>query len=176
MKQNSIAIQDYTPVEPSYLDKKTISAFAEKLSIKIRGDEGFENFDLHKIVSFMGGKIKTLLSSKIQDMDGSIYIDDLNKFTIYLPSHTSTVRNNFTIAHEIGHYLLHAHLPEKTHVFATRNGSELVEWEANWFAANFLMPSQIIKEKGLTSIQSVAEYFNVSTSAANIRLKNLMVK
>lgn len=48
------------------------------------------------------------------------------------------------------------------------------EWEANWFAAAFLMPKEVFEEKiKSTSLQDAANFFDVSMSAAKIRAKSL---
>ena len=48
------------------------------------------------------------------------------------------------------------------------------EWEANWFAAAFLMPSKPFCDAWKTmSLNDVARHFLVSTSAAENRAKAL---
>jgi len=97
-------------------------------------------------------------------------------------------RQRFTIAHELGHYFLHEGLEE--HVdqnfrIAWRNAdsSKAVNWreiEANRFAAELLMPSDLLK-RDLDSLRTIekrtvallAETYKVSPAAMKIRLTNL---
>ena len=59
---------------------------------------------------------------------------------------------------------------------ADRYGGGLVEWQANWFAASFLMPAKEFKaalKKTDANIFTVAKKFNVSIAAAFTRAKAL---
>jgi hypothetical protein len=58
-------------------------------------------------------------------------------------------RLNFTLAHEIGHWILHRHLVGAAHRFEAESGAifcraadgkKPVEWQADYFAACLLMP------------------------------------
>lgn len=94
-------------------------------------------------------------------------------------------RQRFTIAHEIGHYLMHSHetLHYDTHkeladgvLFRADNVSSSEETEANHFAAELLMPEELVAElieSGMTSIQELAEKFEVSQDAMKYRLINI---
>jgi Zn-dependent peptidase ImmA (M78 family) len=92
-------------------------------------------------------------------------------------------RQRFTIAHEIGHYVLHSseilHY-DKTDLervyFRTDNISDLNEIEANHFAAELLMPEDLIYKcinYGIRSIKELADKLNVSEDAMRYRLTNL---
>jgi Zn-dependent peptidase ImmA (M78 family) len=104
-------------------------------------------------------------------------------------SHSKT-RRRFTIAHEIGHLLLHSdedfHVDEKFPVwFRTGTASLAIddrEIEANQFAAELLMPSELLQQEvqklssGLDvdeAIAILAERFEVSPQAMTIRLSSL---
>lgn len=106
-------------------------------------------------------------------------------------------RQRFTIAHELGHYVLNhqrqgvfVDTPEKYFtLFRDSNsstGEDLQEREANAFAAALLMPRELVIEaatkiynSGITRneeydlIEALAEDFNVSKLAMSIRLTNL---
>lgn len=91
------------------------------------------------------------------------------------------------MAHELGHYLLHAHLigegvddsvayrSEPFGEFYNEMISATEETEANQFAARLLMPkSKIIECVGVgDSISELAKKFQVSKQAMNIRLQAL---
>jgi Zn-dependent peptidase ImmA (M78 family) len=90
----------------------------------------------------------------------------------------ATVRQRFTIAHEIGHFLLkhdpsHRDGPEQ---FSVEN-KDPREIAANRFAAELLMPADAIRllvfEKGISDLVKLATKANVSQVAMQYRLKNL---
>lgn len=161
----------------SNLTRASVENLAESLSHRL----GYvPDMELSKIASKFGGKISYKDFSDAEE-DGSIIIRSENDFEIFLPTHTSPLRDRFTVAHELGHYVLHYLWAKRSNpklgpVYATRYGSDRSEWEANWFAAAFLMPESDVKEVCENQGASVAEIagaFCVSTSAAEIRLKRL---
>lgn len=92
------------------------------------------------------------------------------------------VRQRFTIAHEIGHYAL-GHMEGNTKKFRddattfSSSSGKPEEREANTFAARLLMPAKVVRfavnEKGIRSIERLAEIFEVSQVAMKYRLINL---
>lgn len=138
--------------------------------------------DLAPIVRQLGGTIRFQNVWELADSSsGSIRIDAEGKFEIVLATHTGPARDRFTVAHEVGHYVLHYLWPRQNGkqigpIEAKRYGSGRVEWEANWFAAGFLMP----RDSFISAHQSVdgnlkhlAEKFQVSMEAARIRSEAL---
>ncbi len=99
-------------------------------------------------------------------------------------------RDNFTIAHEIGHILKHKKelkngtLGRKSE----ESGSKLMEYEADNLAAEILMPEEYVlkymQDENKTDkefldekfIKECAKHFDVNPPAMNIRLKNLGFK
>ncbi|WP_332238861.1 ImmA/IrrE family metallo-endopeptidase [Sporolactobacillus sp. KGMB 08714] len=83
--------------------------------------------------------------------------------------------DRFTIAHEIGHYILHQ--PAKVAFARSINGKTKIpafkepEWQANTFAGELLAPPDLIK--GM-SIPEVSIHFNVSPKVAEIQLEHLI--
>lgn len=80
-------------------------------------------------------------------------------------------RDRFTIAHEIGHYLMHS---PSTVSFARDSGQRTPpyldpEWQANTFAGELLAPPALIK--GL-SVERVMEECGVSRKVAGIQLNS----
>jgi Zn-dependent peptidase ImmA (M78 family) len=114
---------------------------------------------------------------------GSIEIRSKGDFIVYLPDDATPARRRFTIAHELGHYVLHYLWPihkgdlVAQPTWASRYGSEQTEWEANWFAAAFLMPAAPFKSAWQTARSNkatvVADVFGVSRRAAEVRAKAL---
>jgi len=106
-------------------------------------------------------------------------------------------RERFTIAHELGHLFLHIAPENKNAIFKDteetlkRNSYwNIKEYEANNFAAQLLMPKDLILKEGKAIIElykeqyndlpyqedfikMMAEKFNVSKLAMKYRLKNL---
>lgn len=82
----------------------------------------------------------------------------------------------FTIAHEIGHLLLHKgcnHFSRYAENAGTHRIFEDSEWQADNFAAELLMPANDIVERGLSTVAEIQEAYGVSQQAAKFRLKNL---
>jgi hypothetical protein len=130
-----------------------------------------------------------------EDHSGFLIRDSATDRTIIgVNQNHSYNRKRFTIAHEIGHFLLHKF--DKIHVdrtnigFLIKNrdgrsaeGEDSEEREANLFAAELLMPRQFI-ERDLAKrqihslqdeeeIETLAKRYEVSTQALSFRLANL---
>ena len=109
--------------------------------------------------------------------DGSLSVFAPGNFEIRISGLTGAERDRFTIAHELGHYVLHADQGTKE-IVASRSGSNRVEWEANWFAAAFLMPEADFKEACgwyNNDPSLVAARYMVSPKAAEIRMESLSI-
>lgn len=123
------------------------------------------------------------------NIDGFLYQEDA-RVVIGVNRDQASVRKRFTIAHELGHLLLHK--PEAVHVDrgfrvrlrspASREGVERAEMEANRFAAEILMPINFLRkdlehhEFDLAAdedLRSLARRYGVSTQALAIRLNGL---
>ena len=92
-------------------------------------------------------------------------------------SNEATTRQRFTIAHEIGHYALGHGLSfrDGTNEFNLHN-YEVPEVEANRFAAELLMPGDVVERYALKrrqTLASLAKLFDVSRVAMKIRLQTL---
>lgn len=114
------------------------------------------------------------------DASGQVSISDGTPVIIYNNSEP-LVRQRFTVAHEIGHLAL-GHLKGAKTLFrdpATNfsSASAGVEREANRFAADLLMPADVLRysvvEDGITDVAELARLFNVSQVAMRYRLQNL---
>jgi Zn-dependent peptidase ImmA (M78 family) len=124
------------------------------------------------------------------DLSGFLYRDKEQAVIGVNTSH-APVRQTFTIAHELGHLLLHDQ--EQLHVdreFRVRlrsdvssQGIDEAEQEANFFAASILMPREFI-ERDLADkefmdlldddfLRELARKYGVSAQALAIRLKTL---
>ena len=163
------------------IPKRAVESFAEELAKSLNFEPGGS---IEELVASTGGTL-VFGSSGAGDYDsGSIIARELDDYTIYVSRNTSRQRDRFTIAHELGHLALH--LPSikandsRAIMRATRSvdesdeGQKRAEWEANWFAAAFLMPrekfSAIYERGGLYAVQQI---FDVSPAAAATRAKSL---
>ena len=156
--------------EPCLWDKVSVEKFASEVAEKL----GYKSDkDIGSFVEKLGGRIE-YTDWDIALQTGSITVFGPGKFSIFLSPFSGVRRDRFTIAHELGHYMLHSRAGSNP-IAVKRAGSGRVEWEANWFAAGFLMPRNEFKEKmaeGYTDAE-LAEHFGVSQNAVEIRKQNL---
>jgi Zn-dependent peptidase ImmA (M78 family) len=98
-------------------------------------------------------------------------------------------RQRFTIAHELGHFLLHAgdvvHVDDPVNHRDERSGqgTDVQEVESNLFAAELLMPVQFLREDlqrfgtldllDEQKVESLARKYGVSNQAMAVRLSYL---
>ncbi|HZH04965.1 MAG TPA: ImmA/IrrE family metallo-endopeptidase, partial [Myxococcaceae bacterium] len=107
----------------------------------------------------------------VLDVAGTLFLlDDVPVVTIRASD--ARVRQRFTLAHEIGHLMLH----ERGQHFRDKNflSGDPREIEANRYAAELLMPSWMIEpaaSKYRADSGILARLFDVSEQAMNIRLQ-----
>lgn len=158
---------------------------AKNLWGKFVGD--LKRTEIESIARSLG--VKVLYEDLDSDVSGILVIKD-SQPTIFVNASDHRNRQRFTIAHEIGHFLLHkregVHV-DRDYTVAYRNtksamGEEGEEIEANQFAAELLMPAEGIvrflkkheteKITDLT-VEKLANFFEVSEQAMTIRLTSL---
>jgi len=131
-----------------------------------------------------------------EDDISGILVAEKNRAAIGYNAMHAPVRQRFTIAHEIGHYVLHVlnvKTPPHSRLFVDRyvvyrrgedsaTGNDQEEVEANTFAAALLMPERLVREDikkhrfdldDEDDLSALARHFNVSASAMSNRLANL---
>ena len=90
---------------------------------------------------------------------------------VYEGSHEDSGRDRFTMIHEVGHLILHDNV-----AFSRSSGNhkwiEDSEWQADTFAAEFMMPVQHLLQL-CTSYRDVVHVFGVSNEAAKNRWRKL---
>lgn len=135
--------------------------------------------DMQKIVAILGGSVEEIYDFD-NYYDGSIQKSGKDSFCIKVSPFVNKQRRNFTIAHELGHLFLHMGFRTNSEVWKhqeeciyRRFGSSEQEYQANEFAAAFLMPKDEyisyvdeIAEDNIIDMEAVARRFNVSLSAA----------
>jgi Zn-dependent peptidase ImmA (M78 family) len=92
---------------------------------------------------------------------------------VYDRAVAGVARDRFTIAHEIGHYIMHR--PGRIEFARENRKGPIVpyknpEWQANTFAGELLAPPNIIKK---LSPQEIAKYCGVSLKVGEIQLSNI---
>lgn len=88
---------------------------------------------------------------------------------------TDDPRARFTIMHELGHGLLgHRRTINRSTVDRPPKLYEDSEWQANQFAAEILMPLDVIRSKKLNTASKIELHFRVSAPAAARRTKQLI--
>jgi Zn-dependent peptidase ImmA (M78 family) len=161
--------------------KQSVEKFAEDIAKSLGFAPGGS---LEELVAETGGHLVFGSSGAGDFESGSIIAKELDNYTIYLSRNTSRQRDRFTIAHELGHLALHlpkikaddpdAVMRATRWVDETDEAQKRAEWEANWFAAAFLMPREAFVEAyengGLLEAQVE---FDVSPAAAQTRAKSL---
>ncbi len=171
MKRAKIIYLEGEAILPTNLHKDQVEAFAHQVANVYQFGVGEDPRDL---VKALGGRLHYQSLGEMIDESGSIYVHGSEDFDILLPHYTSPTRDRFTVGHELGHYFLHSDQGEKP-LIATRQGSTRIEWEANWFAAQLLMPknrfSQICKRTD--NDFEIAGVFQVSVDAVRVRRKAL---
>jgi len=119
---------------------------------------GFDEITEIPMDIFVAGLGATLIEEHLPNSDGKI-IRGTTKTLIKVNSDIQfEERRRFTIAHEVGHYLLHSKLELEVHNETTNslnwfNSTEqqakkgIQEWEANDFAAELLMPEALVRKE-----------------------------
>lgn len=103
--------------------------------------------------------------------------DDDNKPTIYLNDCTPPKKQTFTLAHELGHFMLHDHKKRKLRIdkfnYRAKTKEAKEETEANYFAASLLMPQDKFESilHRTYELKEVARYFGVSETAVVNRIR-----
>lgn len=135
-------------------------------------------------VEEIAGKYQIKISrAPNSDFSGMLIRKD-GRALIGVSNSESSVRQRFTIAHELGHFFLH---PNKDAFIDYRDNKKDVmrtprERQANMFAAALLMPRHIllkdfraIAKEGFSEeeLQTLAKRYDVSEDAMRFRLMNL---
>ena len=127
------------------------------------------------------------------EVSGLLVIEN-NRIVIGYNSNESLVRQRFTLAHEVGHFILHCNNSKKDKIFVDKimfrknfssNIERRQEMQANIFAASLLMPKNLVEKEFELIINSsdylteedivskMANKFKVSEIAMTYRLINL---
>lgn len=114
----------------------------------------------------------------LQGISGMLQRDHpTGSYICYVSKSEPSVRQRFTAAHELGHFMLHRHMIGDTlqdnFLLRAEGLSNAQEAEANQFAADLLMPRDLISKamnEGVNTVEGLAKRFGVSQIAMSIRL------
>ena len=127
-----------------------------------------------------------------------ILVVEANKATIGYSKSDSKTRQRFTIAHELGHFILHHKNNQSEQLFVDKDflvkyrgyqkytqADLLHEQQANAFAAELLMPKSLVEAELIKKdymdfteselIETLSKVFDVSVIAMSYRLANLNI-
>jgi len=159
----------------------------QQLAMSIIGEKLRLPIPIKEIIKSQGVKLKSLDMN--DDISGILVIEQ-NNSTIGFKKGEPEVRQRFTMAHELGHFILHREgelfvdKGFKTMYRPATNipSTEWQEWEANEFAACILMPENLLREEMQNTemdygdnswIRDLAGKFKVSEAAMSIRISRL---
>lgn len=153
----------------------------KKLVNKVLEDNCITNppIDIKDLINNYGLKLK--FARFPEEISGVCGFLDINEEAIYVNADNSLKRQNFTIAHELGHWLLHREeinkSPQSYKVLRRQpigGEKDYRETEANTFAANLLVPTNMLKicKKASFSPEMMSDLFSVSSDVIGYRLKN----
>jgi Zn-dependent peptidase ImmA (M78 family) len=159
--------------DPAGLTNRSIQEYAERVGKHHEIYDPTGRADIDDFVARLGG------SSEYATDNESLHVWEPGNFTIFLPHFTSTRRDRFTKAHELGHYFLHYLYPKETGPKRFgRGGRDRAETEANVFASALLMPEDAFRAafRELTGdTWKLAARFDVSPQAASVRAEALQL-
>lgn len=105
---------------------------------------------------------------------------DFEEARLYVNASDSLARQTFTIAHELGHWVLHKDFFDRTPNayrilprFQRTEPGNPYEQEANCFAANLLVPKRLLLPVKSAPVARLAGIFSVSREMMEHRLKNV---
>ena len=107
--------------------------------------------------------------------------DNESEWGIFVSSKARPERRRFTIAHELGHFILHrasqpSFLCDKESIYSGIDNLKQIEREADDFASNLLMPGDMLRDRiagkriDFHLIGDLAKEFGVSLESMSIRI------
>jgi len=165
--------------------RNSIREFASRVRTNLNISIEEENIDLASVVQDLGGEIRPVPDDWEYKYDKVTKYDN-PQFVIWINDKSVPARQRFSIAHEIGHLLIHMGYktnPETWNRLQSGDGffrlpqrNLPVEIEANEFAASFLMPEELFRKvaddtaKGnFYYTNEIATRLGVSEDAASYR-------
>lgn len=169
------------------MQKRTITAqikgtrTAQKLINDLYFDE-IEDIDLEGIAFLNNGFIEY---KPLKGAEGQIVMNGKNAIITIDSGISSIQKQRFVLAHELGHLLMHKQTKHNffncdINAFLDWNSNRLEETEANYFAANLLMPKALFlryckkdSKFSMNTIYDISETFKTSITATLIRFVDI---
>ena len=170
-------------IKPCGLSPSEIRSLAEKVS-KILGYA--PGSDLGTLFTAIKGRIEIHQDpgdtfDNSVEIPSSIEINQDGSFVIWLSPWLFPLQERVAIAHELGHFILHSKvgkIPLTAH-YTPGAENEQAEFEAQEFAAAFLLPEPMLRaaitEETGNDALSVAAYFMVPVQLAMTRMEQLEI-
>ena len=160
--------------------KKEILKYTDVLT------QSFSSTDKTDILAICQDEGISIITDNYNNYFDGMLVWDGTSFHIHINSHKGNRKDNnrgrFTIAHELGHYFIEGHREGIKNgsipMHASNNSlvhSDKIEFEADYFAANLLMPKEVLRnftgrrKFSLEVIKEFSERFGVSLTAAALR-------
>lgn len=167
-------------VNINFYDNEVIEQLAESLLSAVGFLES-NSIDIVRLAQCLGLKVFT---ADLDGKEGYIAFENGER-NIYVSNSVPQTRKRFTIAHELGHYLLHRNILEQAGgsvLYRGVNGN-YAEQQANRCAAALLMPRNLVTKyfnelqiPAALKVNILAKIFDVSTESMYIRLATLGLK
>lgn len=159
---------------PIKLNAESMLDYASRNDLITNNQLNIENLIEHYNISIVKKVLPPEISGKLEKQ-GEQWIIQVN-------SKHNEVRQRYTLAHEFAHYCLHRNdysAFEDTAFFRKEENKTMIEYEANQFAAELLMPEKSVKlaiSEDILSLKELAKRFGVSLIAMRYRLIDLGYK
>ena len=166
---------------PKYKEPELITGVEDIL--RMASENGLYSGDLLKIEDVIKTFSDIELRYEQMQSNQSGYFRNVNgKWIIGVNQSHHKNRQQYTLAHELGHYILHKekNIDIVDTTFFRNNETDSLEYMANEFAAKLLMPEDrvrnLVDNQGIKNIGELAEKFEVSASAMKYRIVSLGYK
>ena len=149
---------------------------AEREALSLLKQAGLEEppVDPVRIAESLGVPVRFVQFTGETDRNVSGFYDcETNE--IWVNKHEFPLRQTFTVAHELGHKVLHEEWAKSDNYRVLLRDPSKTEWdpmeqEANVFAANLLMPRRMLDQYYKLPVEQISRLFAVSVPAVNHRL------
>lgn len=161
--------------------------------IKVANEKGFyvdDKLDIESVINNISEENKKEHEAGISivrrdlppSVSGKLFFQD-DCWIMEINKNQNPKRQRFTLAHELGHFVLHKNKNTEfndTTFFRKNEVPDSLEYNANEFAAQILMPEErvnyYIRQQDIKSIKTLADIFDVSSSAMRYRVEGLGYK
>jgi predicted transcriptional regulator len=180
-KKDMIALIDYwrsfVPVRPLTYGQNIQHGREQAHHVRALADEDKPAVDIRWLFEQTAIPVDLVPSWVLSENSGLTTDQPDGQLRIFINENEPTVRQRFSILHELKHALdYHAHPILYAKLGRDeQNRSDLIEAIANDFAAHVLMPTELVRRMWLAAqnIASAAQAFNVSYEAMRTRLEAL---